>query len=159
MIYVYIIYPCMEYIQWSFHIFIFEPSPILHLVPSLIMCLACARLRQVKEEWLGIYASMKEQSEKYFALRTQWSNVLRFCINLQPCLASKARLNIEISWKPIPPSCFSDKVYSIFASEFSSLCFVVPTKIYQPLNWSPCIEYLEGETSSLCTLKLLGPLI
>ena len=58
---------CLEFIHLSYHILTSVPFLTRHLIPCRMTCLAWAKLLQEYNEWLGIFASMKEQSGKYLA--------------------------------------------------------------------------------------------
>ncbi len=63
------LWPLDEGIHLSCKILMAAQSPKHHLEPLTITSLACAMLLQMKEEWVGILASIKEHVGKYFALK------------------------------------------------------------------------------------------
>ena len=92
--------------QFCSHILVFSPFPILLIKP----CFNTSRPSRIPLQiWDGLLpksASTNCPFGKYIAFNNLVLSDSEFCIILQACRASNARLNISIFWNPRPPIYF-----------------------------------------------------
>lgn len=100
------------------------PLPIHHLEPLSTTSLAAIMLCHTYKGFFPTWASINEQSAKYFALNTLWVREEGFWLSRHPCFARRAKLNAFKSLKPIPSSALGlHKLSHEVHANFHSLSF------------------------------------
>ena len=117
--------------QFCSHILVFSPFPILLIKP----CFNTSRPSRIPLQiWDGLLpksASTNYPFGKYIAFNNLVLSDSEFCIILQACRASNARLNISISWNPRPPRYFGCVIFS----QDTQHVFLLPSSLPHQNFW------------------------